>query len=439
MKRQIGFFGLLALSVGYNVGGSLFGLTTVAAGLTGPSLPVALLISAMPAILMVLPLSTLASAAPTTAGGYRYMQLFSPSLALVAMMTVLTCGILGGLPLMGQIFGLFFQALLPIDSVISAIAVLTVFYLINVAGIKSTVRVQAILVLLLVSALGLYTVQGAGHIDASRFNVMFPKGISGLFAAAGLLFTLSINGLSMVDLGGEAVNARQTIPRVLLVGILIAVAINVSVLTVTAGVADSAALEGKTLLEVAANFMSRAQLGYFVVAGALLACATSINAGFTLLSRALLVMGAEGVLPKFLSRVDIERGSPFAGLTLAYFLAVLALLSQSSLLFFGTLLNFGYILVFTFITAVAAILPHHLPEFYRHSALQPPNVVLWTVCGVVIVANLTIFTFLASTSHKATWMFAGMLLVFGLYAISRRKTLATLPRIAPTMKNESSE
>jgi APA family basic amino acid/polyamine antiporter len=268
---------------------------------------------------------------------------------------------------------------------------------------------------------------------------MFPQGLGGLLAAAGLLFTLSIQGLTMVDLGGEVVNARQTVPRVLLVGTLIAIAINLSVLTVTAGVADTTALEGKTLLEVAASFMSRAQLGYFVVAGALLACVTSINAGFALVARVLLVMGGEGLLPKFLSRVDKERGSPVAGLTLAYVLTALALLGQSSLLFFGTLLNFGFIMLITLITVTVVILPRHLPDFYRHSTFQPPLVVLWTVCGIVIAANLTIFTFLASTSYKATWMFAGMLFVFGLYAISRRKTLATLPRIAPTMKTEGGE
>ena len=143
MKRQIGFLGLLTLSVGYNIGGSLFGLTAVAAGLTGPSLPLAFLISALPAILAVLPFSILASAAPATAGAYRYMQLLSPSLAFVAIMTTLTCGILGGMPLMSQIFGLFLEALTPVDPVISGLAVLTVFYLVNMAGVRSTVLVQA--------------------------------------------------------------------------------------------------------------------------------------------------------------------------------------------------------------------------------------------------------------------------------------------------------
>jgi APA family basic amino acid/polyamine antiporter len=431
MKKQIGLFGLLALSIGLNIGGSLFGLTLVAAGLTGPSLPLALLVSALPILLAVLPYAMLASAAPTTAASYRYIQLLSPSLALAVIMTGVSCAMIGGLPLLSRIFGLYLQNLLPINPTISALVVLTVFYVINMVGIRSAVRVQVVLVLLLVSALGLYTAQGASQVEAVRFDELFPRGIGGLLAASGLLFTLSVHGLAMVDLGGEVVNARQTIPRVLLLGILIAVAINLSILTVTAGAADTMALKGKTLVDVAANFMSAAQLGYFVVAGALLACATSINTLFTLVARWLVVLGTEGLLPRFLSRVDIERGSPFGGLTLAYVLAALALLTQSSLLFFGTLINLPVILVVALVSLLVIFLPHRYPILYERSAFHPPPLILWAVCGTVIAANVVIFVFLASASHKATWAFTGMFLVFGLYAISRRKTLATLPKIAP--------
>jgi len=429
MKKQVGFFGLLALSVGLNIGGSLFGLTTVAAGLTGPSLPLALLISALPVILAVLPFSMLASAAPTTAASYRYVQLLSPSLAFITAMAFLTCVMIGILPLMSRIFGLYLQNVLPINSTISSLLVLTAFYLINMVGIRSSVRVQVVLVLILVSGLVLYTVEGASHVEAARFEELFPRGIGGLLAASGLLFTLSVSGILMVDLGGEVVNARQTIPRVLLLGILIAVAINLAILTVTAGAADTTALEGKTLVDVAANFMSAAQLGYFVVAGALLACATSINTVFTLVARFLLVIASEGLLPRFLSRVDIERGSPFGGLTLAYVLAALALLSQQSLLFFGTLTNFPIIVAVTLVSVLVITLPSRFPVFYQRSAFHPPSLILWAVCGTVIAANVTIFAFLAIASPKATWTYAGMLLVFGLYAVSRRKTLATLPKI----------
>jgi APA family basic amino acid/polyamine antiporter len=439
MKKQVGFFGLLALSVGFNIGGSLFGLTTVAAGLTGPGLPLALLVSVLPILLAVLPYAMMASAAPTTAGSYRYMQLLNPSLALVVILSGVTCAMIGGLPLMSQIFGLFFQAILPVDPLISSLTVLTIFYLVNVAGIRSAVWVQLVLVLFMISALVLYITQGATQFDLGRFAELFPQGIGGLLAAAGLLFTLLAGGLAMVDLGGEVVNARQTIPRVLLWGVLIVVAINLSILTVTAGAADTTALEGKTLVHVAANFMSATQLGYFIVAGALLACATSINTLFTLVSRWLVVLGSEGLLPRFLSRVDTERGSAFSSLTLAYVLAATALLTRSSLLFFGTLLNFPLLLGISLISLLVIMLPHRYPLFYERSAFHPPSLILWAVCGMVVVTNVLIFIFLASASHKATWIYAGMLLVTGLYAISRRKTLETLPRIAPAMKTEGGE
>ena len=438
MKKQVGFSGLLALSVGLNIGGSLFGLTPVAAGLTGPSLPLALLVSALPILLAVLPYAMLSSAAPTTAGSYRYMQLLSPSLALVVVMSGVTCAMIGGLPLLSQIFGLYLQNLLPINPTISALVVLTLFYVINMVGIRSAMRVQVKLVLLLVSALALYTFQGATQIEASRFAEPFPGGIGGLLAAAGLLFTLSVTGLAVIDLGGEVVDAQRTIPRVLLLGILTAVAINLSILTVTAGVADLLTIEGKTLVDVAVNFMSAAQLRYFVIAGALLACATSINGLFTLVARWLVILGSEGLLPRFLSRVDTERGSAFGGLTLAYVLAALALLTQSSLLFFGTLINFPLMLGVALISLLVIISPHRYPILYERSVFHPPPIILWAVCGTVIVANLVIFVFLASASHRATWTFFGMLLVCGLYAISRRKTLAILPRIAPAMDTSSS-
>ena len=436
MKKQVGFFGLLALSVGLNIGGSLFGLTTVAAGLTGPILPLALLVSVLPILLAVLPYAMMASAAPTTAGSYRYMQLLSPSLALVVILSGVVCGMIGGLPLLSQIFGLFFQAILPVDPLFSSLAVLTVFYLVNVAGIRSAVWVQLVLVLFMLSALVLYSVEGAAQFNSGRFAQLFPQGIGGLLAAAGLLYTLSSSGLAMVDLGGEVVNAHQTIPKVLLLGILIAVAINLSILTVTAGAEDTTALKGKTLVHVAANFMTAAEQVYFVVAGALLACATSINTLFTLVSRWLVVLGSEGLLPRFLSHADIERGSPFSSLTLAYLLAAVALLTRSSLLFFGTLLNFPLLLGISLISLLVIMLPQRYPAFYERSAYRPPPLILLAVCGTVIVANALIFIFLATASHKATWIYAGMLLFTSLYAISRRKTLATLPRIAPIMKTQ---
>ena len=81
LKKQVGFLGLLAMCVGLNIGGALFALATVAAGFSGPSLPLAMLISAVPVLLAIVPYVTLTSVIPTTSASYRYSQLFSPSIA----------------------------------------------------------------------------------------------------------------------------------------------------------------------------------------------------------------------------------------------------------------------------------------------------------------------------------------------------------------------
>ena len=190
MKKQVGFLGRLALSVGFKIGGSLFGLTTVAAGLTGPSLPLDLLVSGLPILLAVLPYALMASAAPTTAGSYRYMQLLIPQLALVVVLSGVVYGMISGLPLMSQIFGLFFQAILPVDPIFSSLVVLTVFYLVNLVRIRSAVWGQLVLGLFIVSALMLYSVQGAAHFNLGRSGQLVPQGIGGLIAAAERHWTL---------------------------------------------------------------------------------------------------------------------------------------------------------------------------------------------------------------------------------------------------------
>ena len=127
LKQKIGFFGLLAMSVGINIGGSVFALTTIAAGMTGPSLPLALLIAGVPALLAVVPYCVLTSSLPTSAASYRYVQLINPKLALVSAVTLLVCMLIGAQPMFAMIFGRYLETLVPINPIVSGLAVLTFF------------------------------------------------------------------------------------------------------------------------------------------------------------------------------------------------------------------------------------------------------------------------------------------------------------------------
>ena len=426
LKKHVGFLGLLAMCVGLNIGGALFALTTVAAGFSGPSLPLAMLVSAVPVLLAIVPYVTLTSVIPTTSASYRYSQLFSPSVAIVSLFTLLVCLLIGGQPLFALGFGKYLNALLPLDPIWAGIGVLTAFYVINLMGMKLTARIQTVLFFMLLAALILYIVLGLPAVRAENFSNPFPKGVGGLLAAAGLLFTFSAGGIFVIDLGGEVMQARRTFAKALPAGIAIAVVLYVLIGIVTVGVADVSTLQGKSLIAVAEHFMSGPALTYFIVGGALVACATSINIIFTLISRGFLVVSQEGLLPAVFGKVNKRYGTPHWGLTAAYLICVAALVGIPSLMFFGSMLNLGLILAISVVTLSGFVFPKRYPDLFEKASMPFSARSLRMICGTILLLNTLIFAFFMVAIGQAALVFLGIVLATCLYARSRRSALTVI-------------
>jgi APA family basic amino acid/polyamine antiporter len=424
LKREVGFLGLLAACVGLNIGGALFALTTVAAGLCGPSLPLAMLVSALPMLLVVFPYVTLTSALPTTSASYRYAQLFDPRLALVSMLTLLLCILLGGQPLFAFAFGKYLAMLAPVDPIWAGVAVLVFFYVVNLVGVRTAAWVQTALFFLLLSALVLFIVGGIPWVRAEHFSDFLPKGVGGLLAASGLLFTFSAGGIFVVDLGGEVLEARKAFSRALPFGIGIVVVLYVLIGVITVGICDWRTLEGRSLLDVARRFLAGPVFAYFVVAGALVACATTINVIFAIISRGLLVVAEDGFLPSWLGRVNQRFGTPHWGLTVSWLVCTAALLANPSLLFFGSMLNLGLIFAITAVNMAGLVLPARYPELYERSLKPLSPGVLRAVCVAVVVLNSMIFIFFLAAVGWAAAVFLLIVAACSLFARSRRSLLA---------------
>ncbi len=426
LKKSIGFLGLLAMCVGLNIGGALFALTHLAAGLTGPSLPLATLVASIPALLAIVPYWILSSAWPTTSATYRYVQLVNPMLAFVCLLSIAVCIAIGGQPLYALAFGKYAAELVPIDPVVIGVLVLTVFYLINLVGIRLTARIQVLLFFVLLSALGMYVVLGLPVLDSGRFAEPFPKGFGGFMAAVGLLFTFTAGGFFVVDLGGEVIMARKNFPRVLVLGMLIAIVIYVLIHVVTAGAIDWRHLQGRSLIDVAENFMGGAALTYFIIGGALVACATTLNIIFSIVSRGLMVVSDEGLLPAFLGRVNKRFGTPHWGLTVTYLVCVASLVAIPSLMFFGAMLNLAMVLAITVVCVAALVVRKRFPSLYGRSSLKLSPGLLTTVCSAVIGANTLILVFLSLAIGKASLVFLGILVSVFVYSLARRRLFETI-------------
>jgi basic amino acid/polyamine antiporter, APA family len=423
LKKRVGFVGLLAMCVGLNIGGALFALTSKAAILTGPSLPLAMLISSIPALLALLPYSVLTSAIPTTSATYRYAQMVSPRVAVVSMMTLAICISIGAQPLFALAVGKYFAKIVSVDPLISGVFILVLFYLINLIGVQQTARIQIVLFLLLMSALVLYIIMGVGEIRIANFNEAFPKGFGGLIAASGLLYTFCAGGFFVVDLGGEVVQANKVFPKALLTGMIIVVVFYLFILTITVGAVNWKTLEGKSLIAVAENFMGARMLAYFIVCGALVACATTINVIYSIISRGLMVVSSEGILPSFMGRVNSRWGTPHWALTIPFVISVISLVMISDLMFFGSMLNLGLILAITVVAVSGLKFPEKFPELFARSSITVSAKTMKIACWLVIILNSLIFVFFIIAIKKASLVFFGIILAVFIYTIFRRDVL----------------
>jgi APA family basic amino acid/polyamine antiporter len=434
LKKRINFFGLVSIFVGVNIGGALFSLTNLAADITGPSLPLAMFIASIPVILALVPYSMFSSAWPTTSATYRYSQLFSPPLAFIHMFTLLLCIIAGGQPLFAYTFGKYFNELVNFPPVWTGVIVFTLFYIVNLLGIKFTTILQGLLFIILMAALILYFGMGVPHVESVNFSPLFPNGIGRFFAASGILFTFCAGGLFVIDVGGEVIDASRRYKSALLTSMIIVVVTYLLLHVVTVGSVSWHTLkEQGTLIEVAKSFMGQGFLTFFVIGGALLACATTINMIFTIISRGLMVVSSEGLLPAFLGRVNKRFGTPHWGLTITYIGCTAALivltsplaagLADAPVLVFGAVTNFGLILSITVICLAGARVPRKNDLLYQRSRFKISKRTIAVFSWIAVVMNSIIFILLCMLVKKTAMMFFIFIAVSVIYYFIRIRFL----------------
>jgi APA family basic amino acid/polyamine antiporter len=436
LRREINLVALIAVMIGMNVGGSLFALTAIAAGLTGPSLFIAQIISAAPILLALIPYLTLSSAIPTTCANYQYAKLFSHPAAAAAWMTLFVAIPIGALPLFAVVTANFVKMLIPVTPVIpTAIVVMTLFYILNVFGIKRTAYVQLATVIILLVALFIFIVPGIPAIETANMAPLFAGGVMGFLGASALLFTLLAGGLFCIDSGGEVKSARLMIPRALVTSMIIVIVLYLLIEVVAIGVVDwQAFAAGESLGIPAKVFLSGPLLSFFIIGGGILACITTINLILTLAGRYALAFAQDGFFPRVFGRINRRFGTPHWGLTLAYGMSIATLLINPPLIVLGQMINFGLLFMITLVLFAAFRLPKKHPEIYAKSKLKfsPKTLAITSLSAISInIIFMIILAYGLMTSEKSKWTFplfviaavAGLIVYF-----VRKRQLAFIPR-----------
>jgi APA family basic amino acid/polyamine antiporter len=252
-----------------------------------------------------------------------------------------------------------------------AVAACLCFATVNLVSVKSTGRLQAVLVLGLLALLALYIVAGATQIEEPRYYPFAPSGFLSMVAVAGMVF-VSFGGLTkVVDISGEVRRPHVTLPLGMFTAFGTVIALYVLVVFITVGTVAPSRLSGSLTPLVHGAEAALGQAGVVLVSvAALLAFATTANAGILSASRSPMAMGRDGLLPAMLSQTSRRWNTPHVSIALTACLVLLAVvfLSVEDLVKTASTMM---ILLFVFVNLAVIIMRRSGFQSYRPSFRAP--------------------------------------------------------------------
>jgi APA family basic amino acid/polyamine antiporter len=425
LRRELGTFGAVMMGLGSIVGTGVFVSIGVAAGITGPSVVLAIAIGAAVATFNGLSSAQLAAAHPVSGGTYEYGYRFlGPRLGFTAGWTFLLAksasAATAALGFAGYALGAFgIEARAPlVPLALLLVAALTGVVL---AGIRRSNATNVAIVAVTLASLTFFVLAGLPTLlerGGAAFTPFFDPepgrgGISALLYASALMF-VAYTGYGRIATLGEEVRAPEvTIPRAIVAALLVVAALYAAVAVVGVGTAGTAALAdvgARTApLEAAAAGFGVPGAPQVLAVGAVTAMVGVLLNLILGLSRVLLAMGRRGDVPRLFARVNDAGTTPVpAVLAVGVLIAGLALLGDVR-----TTWSFSAftVLIYYAITNLAAL---RLPA----EARRWPR---W-----VSVAGLTSCLALAFFVEPAIWGVGLALLATGLvWHTARRRLFAS--------------
>jgi APA family basic amino acid/polyamine antiporter len=308
-----------------------------------------------------------------------------------------------------------------------AIALVTLFFLINLKGIRLAAQVQGVLVLILIAALIFYAVSGLQVVQPAHFDAAADVKISALLLGTALLTFTYLGSNAIIELGGEIVAPGRTIPRAFMIAFPVVALIYIAVAVATVGAVPAEILTkaNEPLIHVSRLTMSSKGFLFFVFGGAVLALTTTLNALFIVGTKSLLTIVDDQLLPAKLGRLHPKFKTPHILLFAIWLLSVLGILSGFSLATLASYAALGGLIIFLPIQIAALRLPRLYPERYLCAPFKLKGIWFW-VCplsGILMVIFFGAIIFYELKTLPKIGCFLAFAATGGLYYLQRKAYL----------------
>ncbi len=326
LERVVGVPGAVMLGLGSILGTGIFVSISIAAGIAGDDLVLAVVAAAVVAAFNGLSSAQLAAAHPVSGGTYEYgYRLLSPALGFTAGWMFLCAKSASAATAALGAAG-YLLPLLGVDDDVHRVVVAVVSVVASTALVGSGARrsngANAVIVTLTLGALLAFIIAGLANASFGMSHGVAPRGSGGNFLHATALMFVAYTGYGRIaTLGEEVREPRRSIPRAIVVTLVTTAALYAAVAFVATGAVGAEGLAAQTSngaapLEAVARGFGVPGLVLVVSVGAVTAMLGVLLNLILGLSRVVLAMARRADAPEIFARVHAKRSSPVAAVWL---------------------------------------------------------------------------------------------------------------------------
>ncbi len=387
LRRSLSLVETTLAGIGIILGAGIYALVGAVAEEAGDGLWLSFVVAAVVASIIGLCYAELASMFPKSGADYEYTRAALGERPAFVVGWLMVIGNIIAAAAVALAFGGYLSTFLEVNATIAAIVALVVATGVAFIGVEETIRVMIVGTLVEIAGLLLVIAVGIPHfgeVDLAQFD----GGVWGVLGGAALVMFAYLGFSEVATLAEEAEDPTRTVPRAMVLSILITTALYITVAVAAVSVlgaqalADSAAPLADVTEEVLGGRASEAV--------ALIALFSTANTMLLLLvaaSRMIYGMANTDALPRFLGWVHPSRRTPARAIVLCLFLAT-AFALTGELAFAAGASNFAIFVAFAAVCVSLTVLRYSRPELRRPFRLPIAlgRLPLLPVLGLILVA-----------------------------------------------------
>ncbi len=292
---------------------------------------------------------------------------------------------------------------------LSAFTIIIFLALLLVCGVKSSSRVNNMMVMIKLAVILLFIAIASTEVRPQNWSPFMPFGWEGVIEGASLIFFAYIGFDAVSTAAEEAVNPQRDVPIGIIGSLLICTVLYIIVAGLLTGIAPYHTLNvsspiSRVLLNLGYKFAA-AMVGVGAIAG----LTTVMLVLFYGLSRIFLAMARDGLLPRYFANTNAHTKTPVriilvCGIVMASISALIPMHELAELVNIGTL--FAFIIVCLGVIILRFTHPD-LPRPFK-TPFMPIIPALGALSCTYLIVNLPAVTML----RFLIWMIVGLLIYF---------------------------